>query len=147
MNLQQFNQIDTNNNYEQFISTSSTIYKLNNINDKSLSQSSNNSKIIETELFRKNLYNNIIDKVSEKLKKYLDFKEIKHFLLRYTFNKIIERNDQDDPVFISIYSDICYLQVDKDLEFKNIKIDTKEFVEFIDQLYNNAETLLKESKE
>jgi len=133
---QQF--IDQNNNCDQFISTSSTISTLSYKNN-----SQNNLKIIETELFRKTLYNDIIDKVSEKLKKYIEIKEIKHFLLRYTFNKIIERTDHDDPIFISRYSDICYLQVEKDLEFKDIQINTKEFVEYIDEQYKNAEILLK----
>jgi len=102
----------------------------------------NTSKIIETELYRKNLYNNIIDKVSCKLNKHLELKEIQHFLLRYIFNKIIERTPENDPIFIYKYSDICYLQVEKDLEFKNIKIDnmnTKEFVEYIDNVLREAE--------
>ena len=97
--------------------------------------------IIETELYRKTLYNDIIDKVSHKLNKFLESKEIQHFLLRYIFNKIIERTLEDDPFFIPKYSEICYLQVEKDLEFKNIKIDnmnTKEFVEYIDSLLENA---------
>lgn len=99
------------------------------------------NKIIETELYRKKLYNNIIDKVSHKLNKYLELKEIQHFVLRYIFNKIIQRTYDDDPIFIPKYSEICYLQVEKDLEFKNIKIDnmnTKEFVEYIDTLLENS---------
>lgn len=102
----------------------------------------NINKIIETELYRKILYNNIIDKVSEKLKLYLETKEIQHFLLRYTFNKIIERQNYNDPVFIPQYSEICYVQVEKDFEFKNIKINVKEFVLFLDNLYKDAETQL-----
>lgn len=101
----------------------------------------NHNKIIETELYRKHLYDDIIDKVSHKLNKYLDLKEIQHFLLRYIFNKIIERTSNDDPIFISKYSEICYLQVEKDLEFKNIIIDnmnTKEFVEYIDSLLEKS---------
>ena len=73
-----------------------------------------NSKTVETELLRQQLYNKIIDKVSEKLKKYLQQKEIQHFILRYVFNKIIERRSENDPVFIPEYSEICYLQVQKD---------------------------------
>lgn len=96
------------------------------------------NKIIETELYRKKLYNNIIDKISEKLKIYLENKEIQHFLLRYTFNKIIERCNNEDPIFIPKYSEICYLQVEKDFEFKNIKIDVKDFVSFLDTLYEDA---------
>jgi len=99
----------------------------------------NSKKIIEIELYRKQLYNNIVDKVYDKLKTYLESKEIQHFLLRYIFNKIIERLPQNDPVFIHKYSDICYLQVEKDFEFKDIKIDVKEFIEYIDLLLKEAE--------
>jgi hypothetical protein len=100
-------------------------------------------KIIETELLRKNLYNNIIEKVSEKLKKYLQQKEIQHFILRYIFNKIIERRSENDPIFIPEYSDICYIQVQKDFEFKDIKIDTDEFIVFMDDLLKDAENKIK----
>ena len=102
-------------------------------------------KIIETELLRKNLYNNIIEKVSEKLKKYLQQKEIQHFILRYIFNKIIERRSENDPIFIPEYSDICYIQVQKDFEFKDIKIDTDEFIVFMDDLLKDAENKIKKT--
>ena len=101
-----------------------------------------NSNIVEIELYRKQLYNNILEKITEKLKTYLNEKEIQHFLLRYIFNKNIERIPENDPVFIHKYSDICYLQVEKDLEFKDIKINVKEFVEYIDSLLKEAETYL-----
>jgi hypothetical protein len=106
------------------------------------------SKIIETEIYRKNLYNSILDKVFLKLNKHLDTKEIQHFLLRYIFNKIIERTQENDPVFIPQYSEICYLQVEKDLEFKNIIIDnmnTREFVDYIDDLLKEAEIELNKA--
>jgi len=102
-----------------------------------------NIKIIEIELFRKQLYNNLLDKVSERLKQYLQQKEIQHFVLRYIFNKIIERRVENDPVFIPEYSDICYLQVEKDFEFKNIQINVKEFVQFIDNMLNENAILVK----
>ena len=104
-----------------------------------------NSNIIETEIYRKQLYNNILEKVTEKLKIFLESKEIQHFLLRYIFNKIIERLPENDPVFIPKYSEICYLQVEKDFEFKDIKIDVKEFVEYIDNLLKEAETDLNKA--
>lgn len=107
--------------------------------------SNNSQNIIETELYRKHLYHNIIDKVSYKLKDYLDSKEIQHFLLRYIFNKIIERLPDDDPIFIHKYSEICYLQVEKDFEFKDIKINVKEFVEYIDDLLRDSEENLKKA--
>ena len=102
-----------------------------------------NSKTVETELLRQQLYNKIIDKVSEKLKKYLQQKEIQHFILRYVFNKIIERRSENDPVFIPEYSEICYLQVQKDFEFKNITINVDEFINFIDDLFKDGETQIK----
>jgi hypothetical protein len=102
-----------------------------------------NTKIIETELLRKRLFQEILDKISDKLKNYLQSKEIQHLLLRYIFNKIIERRPYNDPVFIHEYSDICYLQVEKDFEFKDIKINTKEFVDYLDNLLKISETQIK----
>jgi hypothetical protein len=110
-------------------------------------------KIIETELYRKHLYNSILEKLSLKLNKYLDSKEVQHFLLRYIFNKIIERTNDNDPIFIHKYSPISYLQVEKDLEFKQIIIDnmnTKQFVEYIDNLlytaYNDILNAIKDNR-
>ena len=100
------------------INSNNTLNKSQNVIDGHMS----NLKIIETELYRKHLYNNIVDKVSYKLKTYLDSKEIQHFLLRYIFNKIIERLPKNDPIFIYKYSDICYLQVEKDFELKILKL-------------------------
>jgi hypothetical protein len=106
-----------------YISTSSSIttFPVSLQTNKEI-MNTNTNKIIETELYRKHLYSNIIDKVAVKLTKYLEMKEIQHFMLRYIFNKIVERKPENDPVFISQYSDICLLQVEKDLEFKNIPI-------------------------
>lgn len=104
----------------------------------------NNKKIIETELSRKKLYQSILDNINEKLEKYLLIKEVQHFMLRYIFNKIIERRDYNDPIFIPEYSDICYLQVQKDFEFKNIQIDVNEFIKYIDDLLKDAENKMKD---
>jgi hypothetical protein len=76
--------------------------------------------IIEKELVRKSLYEHILHEISDKLDLYLQQKEIQHFLLRYIFNKIIERKDDEDPIFIFKLSEICRLQVVKDFEFKQI---------------------------
>ena len=108
---------------------------------------SNNLKIIETEFYRKKLYNDILDKVTLKLTNYLETKEIQHFLLRYIFNKIIQRLPENDPIFIPQFSDICYLQVEKDFEFKNIKIDVKEFVDYLDSLLKDANDIMKKNIE
>jgi|LauGreDrversion4_2_1035121.scaffolds.fasta_scaffold15447_4 hypothetical protein len=121
-----------------FITTSSSITTLQ------LSMNTTNN-IIETELYRKYLYNDIIDKVADKLRKYLEMKEIQHFMLRYIFNKIVERTSDNDPVFIHQPSDICLLQVEKDLEFKNIPVNPKELVEYIDKLLKDAEALLNKA--
>lgn len=107
----------------------------------------NNTNIIETELLRKQLYQNIIVKISEKLHTYLQPKEIKHFLLRYVFNKIIERKPENDPIFIPEPSIICNLQVEKDFEFKKILIDVKEFIEYLDDLLMKASETISKSKE
>lgn len=105
----------------------------------------NNGYIIETELMRKQLYHNIIHKITDKLQDYLQPKEIKHFLLRYIFNKIIERRPDNDPIFIHEYSEICYLQVLKDFEFKNIKLDVDEFIKFLDYLLFESSIILRKS--
>jgi len=130
-----------------FITTSSSLTTLPLLTNptNTMNVSGSHSKIIETELYRKYLYNDIIDKVADKLRKHLEMKEIQHFMLRYIFNKIVERKLENDPVFIHQPSDICLLQVEKDLEFKNIPVNPKELVEYIDQLLNDAETLLNKA--
>lgn len=104
------------------------------------------TNIIETELVRRNIYNNIIDKISEKLKNHIKQKEIQHLLLRYIFNKIIERRQHNDPIIIPEYSDICFLQIKKDFEFKDIKIDAKTFVKEVDELLKEGENVMKTIK-
>lgn len=114
---------------------------LNNSNNSNISS----TNIIESELYRKKLYQFILDNINEKLKKHLLIKEVQHFMLRYVFNKIIERRDYNDPIFIPEYSDICYLQVQKDFEFKNIQIDVNEFVKYIDELLKDADNKMKDT--
>jgi hypothetical protein len=100
-------------------------------------------KIIETEIVRKMLYNSILEQVYEKLKLHLQIKEIQHLLLRYIFNKIIQRTANDDPIFIPRYSAICQLQIERDFKFKSITINQNEFISFLDQLLLDAHNKLQ----
>lgn len=96
------------------------------------------SKIIETELVRRELYHHILEQISEKLKFYLQSKEIQHLLLRYIFNKIIQRTPEDDMIFIYKSSNICQLQIERDFKFKSIPLDQSDFIAFLDGLLLDA---------
>lgn len=78
------------------------------------------SKIVETELLRKKLYEcKILGLLTEKLPQ-LRYKEVCHIALRYIFNKNITKQKDDDPVFITTKSHIAETQLRKDFVYSKI---------------------------
>jgi hypothetical protein len=110
--------------------------------------------IVERELLRKNLYNNILEWLKKYLQPYLKNqnsksktkwtdKEINHLLLRYIFNKIITRTDEDDPIFIYKESEIAKEQLKADSQFSNLQFDHLTLMKLLDEELKKAHDTLK----
>lgn len=89
------------------------------------SAQSSSHKLIETELYRKKLYDQIRANVtSMKLRcedgRLLNWKENSNLIMRYLFNKIITRQTNDDPVFIETSSDQAQKQLTEDFAYHHI---------------------------
>lgn len=74
------------------------------------------SIIIEKELIRKKLYEEILKWLYDKIK-VLTVKEVNTLLLLYIFNKNITKTDKDDPVFIITHSEIAKKQIFHDFKY------------------------------
>ena len=98
--------------------------------------------VIETELFRKKLYDNILTWLSGKLN-VLKYKEVYNILLRYIFNKNISRTQDDDPVFITTFSELAYEQFRKDMEYNNITLDYKELIKELEYRIQQSSEKIK----
>jgi hypothetical protein len=109
------------------------------------------TNIIETELLRKKLYEDIVVKIynlkltTEKDGK-LKQKEVNNIVLRYLFNKIITRRDDDDPIFITDYSILADKQLIADLEYhKIINYDYKQLPVILNAEFIKAKQILTSS--
>jgi hypothetical protein len=85
------------------------------------------SKLIERELLRKKLYENIISWLSCKIPQFKQ-KEIEHLMLRYIFNKNITKTSLDDPIFITTRSSLAELQLTNDFKYSKLSLDPKEII-------------------
>jgi len=105
--------------------------------------------MIEIELLRKRLYNNLIHCLSKKLPK-LHTKDIYNLLLRYIFNKKVNATKDDDPVFIITECKAAGEQLMRDLEY--FKLNSKSsntaegIVTFIESKIKDAAKVIKNSK-
>ena len=106
-----------------------------------------NSKIdslIEKELLRKNLYENEFIEMSIN-ELGITNKEVCHLLLRYQFNKIISKTEEDDPVFIVTKSPIAEEQLKKDFTYYKLKTDPNNFIEKLEYSYNVCSNIMKKN--
>jgi hypothetical protein len=96
------------------------------------------AKVVERELFRKKLYEDILQWLIKQLPK-LRYKEVCHLLLRYLFNKNITRQQTDDPVFIITKSPMAENQLKKDFEYSKITgIDPNKIIDQIESKFVNS---------
>jgi hypothetical protein len=110
------------------------------------------TKILETELIRKKLYENILNKVY-KLKlqkqngKFLTIKDNSNLLLRYIFNLIIVKSINDDSIFITTVSKIANEQIIIDFKYFDIcNYNVKDFINLLNTSFIEAKQILNESK-
>jgi hypothetical protein len=111
------------------------------------------NKIIERELIRQQLYNEILQNLKSYLLPYIKYqkkdkwgdKEFNHLLLRYLFNKIITRIDTDDPIFIYNSSKIVEKQLITDSKFSGLNYDPTQLMELLDNQFKSAYDKLQNS--
>jgi len=87
--------------------------------------------LIEEELVRQRLYEDILYRNCLYLFPELGEKEIYHILLRYIFNKNITKKDNDDPVFITSKSEIAEQQLKEDYNYFNSVYNFSNTFDFI----------------
>jgi hypothetical protein len=94
--------------------------------------------LIELEIIRYKLYNDIVIQLTHKLKTYLKIKEIKHLLLRYILNRNIftaNNNNIGDPLFIILKNDNKIADKQLEADFEYFKINNT-------SLYHDVNTLI-----
>jgi hypothetical protein len=105
------------------------------------------NKVIERELVRQQLYNDILQSLKVFMYSYLKTqknrdkwgdKELNHLLLRYLFNKIITRTHDDDPIFIFSPSKYVENQLTTDIKYAGINLDPLQLMTFIDNKFKSA---------
>jgi len=102
--------------------------------------------IIEKELLRKKLYEEILDWMKIEIKDKLQIKEIQHMLLRYIFNKIITRTKEDDPIFVMTPSIIADNQMRKDCNYFKLSLDVEKFINILKTKIINASIKITSNK-
>lgn len=102
--------------------------------------------IIEKELLRKKLYQEILDWMKSVIKDKLQNKDIQHMLLRYIFNKIITRTKGDDPIFIITPSIIADNQMRKDFNYFKLSLNVEKFISILKNKINDASNKIKLTK-
>jgi hypothetical protein len=112
------------------------------------------NKIVERELIRQQLYTEILQLLkilmgphikTQKIRDKWGDKELNHLLLRYLFNKIIGRTDNDDPIFIYNPSKIVEEQLINDFKFAGINYDPIQLMNYIDKKFKDAYDTLQNS--
>ena len=111
------------------------------------------TKLIETEIQRKYLYENIIKNI-QKLKliqqttnKQISYKQITSILIRYLFLKNIIKTNIDDPIFITTTSQLAKQQIKLDFEYLNIiNMEPNQFYNILENEFIQAYNQLKNIK-
>jgi hypothetical protein len=101
------------------------------------------NKIIERELLREKLYNNVLQSLKTHMTQYKSRnrwgdKEFNHLLLRYILNKIITKTDNDDPIFIYNTSKYAENQLIMDKNYSGLNFDPSKLMAFLDNLLKLA---------
>jgi hypothetical protein len=108
--------------------------------------------VIERELVRMKLYNEILTSLQIWLEPYLKNqkgkerwtdKNVNQLLLRYILNKIITRLDNEDPIFIYRESSIAKEQLERDSKYSHLNFDYNKLAIKLDNLLKNAYDSLK----
>ena len=104
----------------------------------------NNLYLIESEILRSKIYNKeIIDWIHKKLNSNFESHKIKHLVIRYLFNKIIDRKLDDDPIFIVSESKYAETQLQEDLNYYNItELDLKSRFVYCNNLFKEKSKFL-----
>jgi hypothetical protein len=105
----------------------------------------NDPFVIERELLREHLYGEIISWVVIHVKK-LKIKDAKHLILRYIFNKIISRQQTDDPVFVTTQSELAEAQLRKDFKYSKIPINAGAFIQELENRLKWASDTVKSTQ-
>lgn len=97
--------------------------------------------LVELEIIRYKLYNNILNTLKQKLANILNIKEIKHMLLRYILNRNIftsKNNNIGDALFIILKNDnyVADKQLKEDFEY--FKINNMNLLHDVQQIIVNG---------
>lgn len=99
-------------------------------------------KLIETELLRKRIYEKeFIDWATKEIPE-LKYKEICHLLLRYLFNKIITKTDEEDPIFIETRSSLAEEQLKRDFVYNKSFRDPQKFIDQLEKKFSLAANVM-----
>lgn len=96
--------------------------------------------LVETELLRKRIYETEFISWAVKEIPEMKYKEVCHLLLRYLFNKIITKTEDDDPVFIETRSPLAEEQLKKDLVYHKISRDPQKIIDELEKRFSLAST-------
>lgn len=112
------------------------------MSNPSRKQSGPEEKLIETELLRKRIYEKeFIDWATKEIPE-LKYKEICHILLRYLFNKIISKTDEEDPIFIETRSILAEEQLKKDFVYNKSSRDPQKFIDQLEKKFSLGATVM-----
>lgn len=103
--------------------------------------------LVETELLRKKLYENIIEWIMFRIRdSKLKYKDVCNLLLRYILNKNITKSNNDDPVFITTKSSNANSQISKDFIYFKISTNPTNFIIELEEKILSAQTILSSTQ-
>jgi len=112
------------------------------------------NKIIERELIREKLYNDILLSLKNYMGPFLknqrpnnkwSDKEFNHLLLRFLLNKIITKTDNDDPIFIYNTSKFAENQLIMDNNYSGLNFNPTQLMSLLDNLFKSAYDTLQQT--
>lgn len=103
------------------------------------------NSLVETELLRKNLYETEIIEMATHELGLNNIDKVCHLLLRYQFNKIVSKTEDDDPIFIETKSPLAEEQLKKDFLYYKLKTDSRVFIDKLEYSYTVCSNIMKKS--